>query len=313
MFGDRRALASGEIPPSLSLQVAFRREGGRLFGPRKQTHIGLDGRERGCSQTATLVYKSVSIHRPNLSFSPSRCTLFNSSPSDVQSSSKTPKTYLSETFSFKSNPTVTMQFTLSAVLGLAATVAALPPVAPAAGGVGNANGVANKGNTNVRFPVPESMTVKQAQAKCGDQAQLSCCNKATYAGDTTDVNSGMLGGALSNLIGAGSGAAGLGLFDQCSKLDLQSMFDNYPLVNNMMLTIASPRYWCPHPGPGQPEVQAEHCLLPELSFQRGKSLHIYFRPTGSNDHRTPTSSALPCPALLSAPSSKCSSMFLGIV
>jgi hypothetical protein len=113
-----------------------------------------------------------------------------------------------------------MQFTLSAiVLGLAATVAALPP--PSAGGIGAGNGIANKGNTNVRFPVPENMTVKQAQAKCGDQAQLSCCNKATYAGDTTDVNSGMLGGTLSNLIGSGSGADGLGLFDQCSKLDLQ--------------------------------------------------------------------------------------------
>jgi hypothetical protein len=114
-----------------------------------------------------------------------------------------------------------MQFALSALLGLAATVAALPPVGPSAGGVGNANGVANKGNTQIRFPVPDDMTVKQAQAKCGDQAQLSCCNKATYAGDTTDVNSGMLGGTLSNLIGAGSGADGLGLFDQCSKLDLQ--------------------------------------------------------------------------------------------
>ncbi|KAJ5381864.1 uncharacterized protein N7496_004292 [Penicillium cataractarum] len=114
-----------------------------------------------------------------------------------------------------------MQFALSALLGLAATVAALPPVAPAAGGVGNANGVANKGNTQVRFAVPDNMTVKQAQAKCGDQAQLSCCNKATYAGDTTDVNSGILGGTLSNLVGSGSGSDGLGLFDQCSKLDLQ--------------------------------------------------------------------------------------------
>jgi hypothetical protein len=114
-----------------------------------------------------------------------------------------------------------MQFTLSAVLALAATAYALPPSGPSAGGVGNANGVGNKGNTNVRFPVPDNMTVKQAQAKCGDQAQLSCCNKATYAGDTTDVNSGILGGTLSNLIGAGSGSDGLGLFDQCSKLDLQ--------------------------------------------------------------------------------------------
>ncbi|KAJ5664849.1 uncharacterized protein N7477_007297 [Penicillium maclennaniae] len=105
-----------------------------------------------------------------------------------------------------------MQFTLAAVLGLAATVAALPPSAPPP---------VVSGNTNVKFPVPDNMTVKQAQAKCGDQAQLSCCNKAIFAGDTTDVNSGMLGGALSNLVAHGSGADGLGLFDQCSKMNLE--------------------------------------------------------------------------------------------
>lgn len=165
-----------------------------------------------------------------------------------------------------------MQFTLSAVLGLAASVAALPPMGPSAGGAGNGNGIGNKGNNDVRFPVPDDMTVKQAQAKCGDQAQLSCCNKATYAGDTTDVNSGMLGGALSNLIGAGSGADGLGLFDQCSKLDLQSMLPNLDVFIDPLLTIHSPHPHCrPHSGLGQPEVQAEHCLLPELSFQRRKS------------------------------------------
>ncbi|KAJ5464575.1 uncharacterized protein N7458_000261 [Penicillium daleae] len=114
-----------------------------------------------------------------------------------------------------------MQFALTAILSLAATVAALPPVGPSAGGVGNANGVGNKGNTQIRFPVPENMTVKQAQAKCGDQAQLSCCNHATYAGDTTDVNDGILAGTLSHLVGTGSGASGLGLFDQCSQLDAQ--------------------------------------------------------------------------------------------
>jgi hypothetical protein len=118
---------------------------------------------------------------------------------------------------------IEMHFALTAILSLAATVAALPPVHPTAGGVGNANGVGNKGNTQIRFPVPESMTVKQAQAKCGDQAQLSCCNHATYAGDTTDVNEGILAGTLSHLIGTGSAAEGLGLFDQCSQLDVQRM------------------------------------------------------------------------------------------
>ncbi|KAJ5461773.1 Hydrophobin [Penicillium daleae] len=65
------------------------------------------------------------------------------------------------------------------------------------------------------------MTVKEAQSECGDQAQLFCCNKAAYAGDTTDVNSGLGGGLLSNLIGSDSVADGTGIFDQCSKLDAQ--------------------------------------------------------------------------------------------
>jgi len=111
-----------------------------------------------------------------------------------------------------------MHFFGISVALLAAGAAALPP---SAGGVGNGNGIGNKGNTAVKFPVPDDMTVKQAQAKCGDQAQLSCCNHATWAGDTTDVNSGILAGTLGNLIGAGSGSTGLGLFDQCSQLDVQ--------------------------------------------------------------------------------------------
>ncbi|KAJ5518087.1 hypothetical protein LT330_005809 [Penicillium expansum] len=107
-----------------------------------------------------------------------------------------------------------MQFTLSAVvLALAGFSAALPAESMN-------NGLQHQNGTP-RFPVPDSLTIEQAQAKCGDQAQLSCCNKATYAGDTTDINSGILGGTLSNLIGAGSGASGLGLFDQCSKLGAQ--------------------------------------------------------------------------------------------
>lgn len=123
--------------------------------------------------------------------------------------------------SLQSKFTLKMQFAIPAVLGFAALAAALPPVDPSAGGIGNANGLANKGNTQIRFPVPDDMTVKQAQAKCGDQAQVSCCNHATYAGDTTDVNKGLLAGTLSHLLGTGSGAEGLGLFDQCSQVDVQ--------------------------------------------------------------------------------------------
>ncbi|PYH92239.1 fungal hydrophobin [Aspergillus ellipticus CBS 707.79] len=106
-----------------------------------------------------------------------------------------------------------MKFSIAAVLAIAATVSALP------GSVGN--GVGNKGNSDVKFPVPDDLTVKQAEAKCGDQAELSCCNKATYAGDSTEVSDGILAGTLSNLISGGSGSEGLGLFDQCSKLPLQ--------------------------------------------------------------------------------------------
>ncbi|KAJ9257990.1 fungal hydrophobin [Paecilomyces variotii] len=100
-----------------------------------------------------------------------------------------------------------MKFSLTAaVLALATAVVALPQDAT------------NSGN-NIRFPVKKDVTVQQAQTKCGDQATLSCCNKATYSGDTTNADSGILGGALSGLISGGSGA-GLGLFDQCSKLPL---------------------------------------------------------------------------------------------
>ncbi|KAL4789985.1 rodlet protein [Aspergillus venezuelensis] len=122
-----------------------------------------------------------------------------------------------------------MKFSIAAaVVAFTASVAALPPATEAqvAG-----NGIGNKGNSNVRFPVPDDITVKQASDKCGDQAQLSCCNKAKYAGDTTEVEDGILAGALSNLIGAGSGADGLGLFDQCSKLDVAVLIGVQDLLN----------------------------------------------------------------------------------
>ncbi|KAJ5134682.1 hypothetical protein N7448_000300 [Penicillium atrosanguineum] len=102
-----------------------------------------------------------------------------------------------------------MQFSLTAItLALASVAVAMPTLE-------------SQNSADVRFKVPKGMTVKEAQSKCGDQAQLSCCNKAVYAGDTTDVNSGIGAGLLSNLIGTGSGADGAGIFDQCSKLDVQ--------------------------------------------------------------------------------------------
>jgi hypothetical protein len=119
-----------------------------------------------------------------------------------------------------------MRFTVKAIIWFAAAVAAMPssPSGPseinAAG-----NGIGNKGNANVRFPVPDDITVKQATDKCGDQAQLSCCNKATWAGDTTDIDEGVLAGTLKNLLGAvGPGSEGIGLFEQCSHLDIPSKY-----------------------------------------------------------------------------------------
>lgn len=166
-----------------------------------------------------------------------------------------------------------MKFSLSAaVLAFAVSVAALPQHDVNAAG----NGVGNKGNANVRFPVPDDITVKQATEKCGDQAQLSCCNKATYAGDVTDIDEGILAGTLKNLIGGGSGTEGLGLFNQCSKLDLQSTLSLSFIKDwSSVLTYLSPHHWYSNPESGQPEVQAEHCLLPELSFRCRKCSSIY--------------------------------------
>ena len=104
-----------------------------------------------------------------------------------------------------------MQFSITAIALAFATMAAAMPT----------ESLQAQEHGGVRFPVPKGMTVKEAQSKCGDQAQLSCCNKAVYAGDTTDINSGIGGGLLGNLIAGGSGSDGLGIFDQCSKLDAQ--------------------------------------------------------------------------------------------
>ncbi|RDH33524.1 hypothetical protein BDQ94DRAFT_170147 [Aspergillus welwitschiae] len=101
-----------------------------------------------------------------------------------------------------------MKFTAAAALALATVVVAQPSV---------------RGRSVTHIPAPAGMTVSQGADSCGDNAQLSCCNKATYAGDTTDIDSGFLSGVLSNLLGAGSGSQGIGLADECSPLDLQAL------------------------------------------------------------------------------------------
>ncbi|KAE8352749.1 fungal hydrophobin-domain-containing protein [Aspergillus coremiiformis] len=109
-----------------------------------------------------------------------------------------------------------MQFSIAAVLALATAVAALPPASLTSG-----TGAGQKvGNADVRFPVSGDVSTKQASDKCGDNTQLSCCNSVTYAGDQTEVDEGLLAGALSHLIGTGSGSEGLGLFKECTNVDV---------------------------------------------------------------------------------------------
>ncbi|PWY85901.1 fungal hydrophobin [Aspergillus heteromorphus CBS 117.55] len=75
------------------------------------------------------------------------------------------------------------------------------------------------------YPIPDDWTVDDGAAKCGDQAELSCCNQATYAGDSTNVDDGILAGLLSNLVAGGSGSQGVGVANDCSKIDV-----NIPII-----------------------------------------------------------------------------------
>lgn len=100
-----------------------------------------------------------------------------------------------------------MQFFTTALL-FAATAMALP----SASGVGH----------GVEFPLSKDVTFENAQAKCGNDAVVSCCNKKTVTGSVTDVNTGLLPGVLQNALGGGPGSDGLGLFNGCNDLNLNS-------------------------------------------------------------------------------------------
>ncbi len=99
-----------------------------------------------------------------------------------------------------------MKFFASAIL-FAATAMALPH---------------DVGTSEVKFPMRNEYTLAQAQAKCGNDAKVSCCNKSTYTHDFSTVNQGPLAGVLQTALGGGPGGDGLGLFDQCSDLGLNS-------------------------------------------------------------------------------------------
>lgn len=116
-----------------------------------------------------------------------------------------------------------MRFTAITFAALASVAMAQPSARTARGGP--------------LFPAPAGMTVSQGQDTCGDQATLSCCNKATYAGDTTTYNDGIASGLLGNLLGAGSGSEGIGLADQCSKVDIEGMFHIHILIHERICEL----------------------------------------------------------------------------
>ncbi|OJJ64229.1 hypothetical protein ASPSYDRAFT_192397 [Aspergillus sydowii CBS 593.65] len=75
------------------------------------------------------------------------------------------------------------------------------------------------------------MTVEEASSKCGNQAQLSCCNEVDYVGDTTTIQKGVASGILSGLLGQGSGAEGIGAFKGCSKLGVAAAIGVQDILN----------------------------------------------------------------------------------
>ncbi|KAJ5578795.1 conidial hydrophobin Hyp1/RodA [Penicillium hispanicum] len=101
-----------------------------------------------------------------------------------------------------------MKFFATAIL-FAATAMALP-----------------SGDGPVKFPVQKGTTLQQAQAKCGNDAKVNCCNKATYTHDVTTTDKGLLAGVLQNALGGGPGGDGLGLFGQCNDISA-----NVPVLN----------------------------------------------------------------------------------
>lgn len=118
-----------------------------------------------------------------------------------------------------------MQFT-TALLALAATAVALPNVGPAP-----AKGY-EMGSQKAFWPVSDDVTVEEAKAACGNDNQIACCDDTTFTGDQVTVASGPLAGALTDLLGGKNGAKGLGLFDKCSKLNVDVLIGISDLINS---------------------------------------------------------------------------------
>ncbi|KAL1981577.1 hypothetical protein VTN96DRAFT_2456 [Rasamsonia emersonii] len=124
-----------------------------------------------------------------------------------------------------------MKFT-AAILALATSVVALPNVGPSGQGEAHGKEVSKPGAQQPFWPLQQDVSVEEAKALCGNQAQVACCNDVAYtSGDTTQVSSGPLAGALTDLLGGKNGARGLALFDKCSKLNVDLLIGVSDIVN----------------------------------------------------------------------------------
>ncbi|KAL1974755.1 hypothetical protein VTN31DRAFT_4959 [Thermomyces dupontii] len=110
------------------------------------------------------------------------------------------------------------------LLAVAAAATALPNVGPS-------GKTAHKPHQEPFWPVQQDVTVEQAKAICGEGNQVACCNEVSYAGDTTEIATGPLAGTLKDLLGGKNGAKGLGLFDKCSRLNVDLLLGLSSLIN----------------------------------------------------------------------------------
>ncbi|KAK2744757.1 hypothetical protein FQN55_006513 [Onygenales sp. PD_40] len=76
-------------------------------------------------------------------------------------------------------------------------------------------------------PKKPKMDIEQVQNTCG-QAQVSCCNKQIKSVNGGDKNSGLLSGVLGTVLGGGSN---VGIFDQCSKLNVAALIGVTDILN----------------------------------------------------------------------------------
>jgi hypothetical protein len=104
---------------------------------------------------------------------------------------------------------IKMKFFATALF-LAASAMALP----------SPGDIAPSGNNGAEYPLSRDVTFQEANAKCGNDAVVSCCNKKSTTGDVTTYNKGVLANVLGSALGGGPGGDGLGLFNGCNDLNL---------------------------------------------------------------------------------------------